>query len=98
MDKKIWPNHILFTKYILNIIYMYIYKYYIGIKRLEIKEWKQIYMQTPSIKGSTWDNINLKDFKTRDMTRDKEGHFITIKNQLYKKIHFAGEETEAPGE
>lgn len=56
-------------------------------KRLKAKRWKVIFHPNRKLKRAVVVIIsNNTDFKSKEVTRGKEGHYILIKVQYIKKI------------
>ena len=48
------------------------------IQRLKVKEWKKMQMETKRLQGAILISEKI-DFKSTNVTRDKEDHYIMIK-------------------
>ena len=70
--------------------------------KLKVKEWKGIYHVNGNEKKARTAILILDktDFKTKPVTRDKEGHFIIIKGTIQQKyitiVNICASNTEAP--
>lgn len=54
---------------------------------LKLKGWKKLHHANSNHKRAGLDLLILyrTDYKTKDITRDKEGHFVMIKGSIYQK-------------
>lgn len=51
---------------------------------LKVKGWKKMYIPHNTMKsGLAIKMSDIADFRTKDITKDKEGHFIMIKESLH---------------